>query len=407
MFQKLRIRLTLFNLLVITVLLLLITLAAFVGSPTNATDGVNPYMLQVALTGELPPHRVGHYRNQQGGLIRLQIGADGTVAAVLSELTLKGENYQSLAEQIMNTPGSGGEIHIDGLGTYLYLRVILESGGDTVIVLQEVISTFESFLAFASRIGPTLIFALALIFFASLFITQRALRPIRKAWDRQIEFTADASHELRTPLSAIQLNLEAATDDPAETIEDNKQWFDNIKAEIARMVKLVNDLLTLSRSDSGVQTVVKQYFSLDAALNKVVEVIQPYAKSKNIQLESDIEAGLVMNGDQELICRLAVILLDNAIKYTPAAGKVQIAAHANGRQLFIKVTDTGIGIGVEHIEQIFNRFYRVEKSRSGDVDGSGLGLSLAKWIVTAHGGTISVSSEVTKGSEFTFLLARE
>lgn len=379
----------------------MITLAAFVGSPTNDPDVVNSNMLQVALTGELPPHRIGHYRNQQGGLIRLQIGEGGIVTAVLSELTLNRENYQSLATQIWNTPGNSGKIHVEGLGGYLYLRVILESGGDTIIVLQEVKSTFESFLAFASRIGPTLIFGLALIFFASLSITQRALRPIRKVWDRQVEFTADASHELRTPLSVIQLNLEAATDDPAETIEDNKQWFDNIKAEIDRMAKLVNDLLTLSRSDSGVQTVVKQDFSLDIVLNKVVGIMQPYARSKNIQLESDIEAGLVMSGDQELICRLAVILLDNAIKYTPAAGRVQITAHANGRQLLIKVTDTGMGIGVENIQQIFNRFYREDKSRSGDVDGSGLGLSLAKWIVSAHGGTISVSSKVTKGSEFT------
>lgn len=405
MFKKLRIQLTLFNLLVITVMLALFAFAAFIGSPVNDPASVNLNMLQFALSGELPESRISNYRNHQGGLARIQLNPAGQLSQVNSELDLEDADYQNIISRILQLPDNSGTISPEKQGTYIYLRVILDQTNGPVIVLQKVISTAQSFHNFISRTGPVLLVTLILIFFASLSITQRALIPVREAWQKQVDFTSDASHELRTPLSVIQTNLECATDTPDETISENEQWFNNIKAETIHMTKLVNDLLTLFRSDSGVKVVNKEDFDLERVLEDTVNGMKTYAEKKGIILQSFIQPRLKLYGDKELLNRLTIILLDNAIKYTPAPGKVELYAKQDGSDIVIKVSDTGVGIDKEHIDKIFDRFYRADTARSGSIEGSGLGLSIAKWIVTEHKGSITVNSEPGRGTEITVLIS--
>lgn len=405
MFKKLRIQLTLFNLLVITVMLALFAFAAFIGSPVNDPASVNLNMLQFALSGELPESRISNYRNHQGGLARIQLNPAGQLSQVNSELDLEDADYQNIISRILQLPDNSGTISPEKQGTYIYLRVILDQTNGPVIVLQKVISTAQSFHNFISRTGPVLLVTLILIFFASLSITQRALIPVREAWQKQVDFTSDASHELRTPLSVIQTNLECATDTPDETISENEQWFNNIKAETIHMTKLVNDLLTLFRSDSGVKVVNKEDFDLERVLEDTVNGMKTYAEKKGIILQSFIQPRLKLYGDKELLNRLTIILLDNAIKYTPAPGKVELYAKQDGSDIVIKVSDTGVGIDKKHIDKIFDRFYRADTARSGSIEGSGLGLSIAKWIVTEHKGSITVNSEPGRGTEITVLIS--
>lgn len=405
MFKKLRIQLTLFNLLVITVMLALFAFAAFIGSPVNDPASVNLNMLQFALSGELPESRISNYRNHQGGLARIQLNPAGQLSQVNSELDLEDADYQNIISRILQLPDNSGTISPEKQGTYIYLRVILDQTNGPVIVLQKVISTAQSFHNFISRTGPVLLVTLILIFFASLSITQRALIPVREAWQKQVDFTSDASHELRTPLSVIQTNLECATDTPDETISENEQWFNNIKAETIHMTKLVNDLLTLFRSDSGVKVVNKEDFDLERVLEDTVNGMKTYAEKKGIILQSFIQPRLKLYGDKELLNRLTIILLDNAIKYTPAPGKVELYAKQDGSDIVIKVSDTSVGIDKKHIDKIFDRFYRADTARSGSIEGSGLGLSIAKWIVTEHKGSITVNSEPGRGTEITVLIS--
>lgn len=370
----------------------------------NDSVSVNQNMLLTALSGELPETRLSSYRKHQGGIARLQLDALSQITEVSSELTLDETDYLSIVEGIMMMSENSGIIHYENNHMYLYLRVILKPTDEPVIVIQEVISTLQSLLNFLKRIGLVLLLALILIFFASLSITQHALAPIKKAWKKQVDFTSDASHELRTPLFIIQTNLECATDNPTETIQENEQWFNNIKIETSRMTKLVNDLLTLSRTDSNEQAIKKVDFNLGEVFGNTIAMIKPYAEKTNITLYASIQPDMIMNGDEELIKRLAVILLDNAIKYTPSYGKIFICADQNVRNIVIKISDTGIGIGKEHIDKIFDRFYQVDGIRSSNLQGSGLGLSLAKWIVTEHNGSIVVESEVGNGSKFVITL---
>ena len=404
MFKKLRTRLTLFNLLVILALLAIVMLAAFVGSPQNDPTSVNQNMVQVALSGQLPNQRIGSYRNRQGDVARLQLDSAGQVIAVNSDLPLDEADYVNLTAMVLASKENSGILRTEDEREYIYLRVILPPEDGPVIVIQEVISTAASLLNFLARIGPLLVLALVLISFASFFITQRALVPIKAAWQKQVDFTANASHELRTPLAVIQTNLECATDEPSQTIGENAEWFENIKAETGRMAKLVNDLLTLSRSDGSEQVINRMDFDLGEVLSHTAEMMGPQAEKNGLTLQTDIGPQLMTNGDRELLTQLAVILLDNAIKYTPAPGRVGLTAKHTGGNIVLKVTDTGVGIAAEHIDKIFDRFYRANTAHSDNAEGNGLGLALAKWIVEAHGGGISVESTVWQGTVFSVIL---
>lgn len=407
MFKKLRIRLTIFNLLIISLILLLIAFFAFIGSPRNDSNSVNQNMLDAALSGSVPQkdkRQLNQLHNGQGGLIYMRVDINGDIVDSSTQIALDTTTLQTLAEILQKQTAYSGNVNVDSIGEFVYLRVIFDPEQGQVLVLQEVIGTGASLFAFISRIGPVMGASLILVFLASLSISAKALVPIKKAWEKQVEFTADASHELRTPLSVMQINLEAATDEPDATIREKRQWLDNVYTETRHMAKLVDDLLTLSRSDTGQQTLCKTTFALDEALLETVLRMKPYAQRENLIIQDDVEKGIVFTGDRERMKQLVVILLDNAIKYSVPPATINISAKKAGRNIEITVADTGEGIETEQIGKIFDRFYRVDKSRTQEKGGSGLGLSIAKWIVVEHHGDISVTSTQEVGTKFTVIL---
>lgn len=250
----------------------------------------------------------------------------------------------------------------------------------------------------------SLFFIIAL--FLSNYMSKKAMIPIRDAFTRQREFVADASHELRTPLSVIQSSLDAMEMAIDLDEEDNfaRKLFFNMKDEVRRMTNLVGDLLTLARSDSGKFDLNIEQFDLKSVAEKVLDSVQALASQKHIQLHLDAPETLVVKGDCERLRQLLYILLDNAIKYTLDDGKVYVFLETMQRDLVMKVRDTGIGIKSEEQPLIFERFYRADKARSRQMGSFGLGLSIAKWIVDLHHGTIQVDSEVGIGSTFTVII---
>ncbi|MEH7332376.1 ATP-binding protein [Neobacillus drentensis] len=235
----------------------------------------------------------------------------------------------------------------------------------------------------------------------STSMSKRAMVPISGAFSRQREFVADASHELRTPLSVLLSSIDAME----MTIEPQKEDFSgkmlmNMRQEVKRMTHLVSDLLTLARSDSNTIELKTETFDFRSYADKALESVSPLAAAKQISFSLESPAALLAVGDPERLSQLLYILLDNAIKYTPNEGKVKLFLSGEGQELGIAVQDTGIGIEREEIKRIFERFYRSDKSRSRQMGGHGLGLSIAKWIVDNHKGTIKVSSEIGKGSTF-------
>jgi len=248
--------------------------------------------------------------------------------------------------------------------------------------------------------------ALLVVLAGGIFMANRALIPVKNAWQRQKDFVADASHELRTPLAVIQTNLELVRGNPEKSVESQERWLDNIQAETQRMARLVDDLLFLARADSDQATLNITLFPLDAALREALQPLEPVAVNHGVDLELSLDQPVDFRGDATRIKQLAVILVDNAIKYTPAGGSVKVQMADLERQVEFTVADTGEGIASEDLPRVFERFYRVDKSRSRDSGSSGLGLSIAQWIVSQHRGAIKVSSQPDQGTTFRVILPR-
>ncbi|OKL35582.1 sensor histidine kinase [Domibacillus mangrovi] len=236
----------------------------------------------------------------------------------------------------------------------------------------------------------------------SYMMSKKAMEPISAAFNRQKEFVGDASHELRTPLSVMLSSIDAMemTDGAIEDPFAGK-LLKNMKLEVKRMTGLVSDLLVLARADSG--TVNRSYESIDLYVEarNVIESLMPHAEANHIALHFHAQDDMNVTGDRERIKQLLYILLDNAVKYSPDGGHVALTLSKEEREWRISVKDEGIGIHPDEQARIFDRFYRSDKSRTRALGGHGLGLSIAKWIVDIHKGTISVESELNKGSIFT------
>jgi two-component system OmpR family sensor kinase len=222
---------------------------------------------------------------------------------------------------------------------------------------------------------------------------------------RQRRFVADASHELRTPVAAIRsmtdvvLNQQngASPDEYRATMRD-------VNAEAERLGHLINDLLILARNDEGQAPLECEVIRLDQLALDVAATTEALASEKGITLELQAEQPATVIGDEVRLIQVMMNLIDNAIAYTKAGGTVRLYVEVKGDCVYLIVSDTGVGIAQEHLEHIFERFYRADAARSRAAGGAGLGLAIVEWIVRAHNGTISVESQVGVGTTFTVKL---
>ncbi|MDT8305224.1 MAG: ATP-binding protein [Anaerolineae bacterium] len=226
----------------------------------------------------------------------------------------------------------------------------------------------------------------------------QTLSRLEELFRAQQRFLADVSHELRTPLTTIRGNVDLMRRmGGADGVSLN-----DIEAELERMTRLVNDLLLLARADVGSLPIAQEVVALDTVLLDVYRQVKTLDPKVNVHLQ-EVDQVQVL-GDADRLKQLVLNLVDNAVKYTPAGGEVSIDLTKDGGYAQLKVRDTGIGIAEEDIPFIFDRFYRVDKARTRAHGGSGLGLSIARWIVDVHGGDIDVSSQVGAGTTFTVRL---
>jgi heavy metal sensor kinase len=216
-------------------------------------------------------------------------------------------------------------------------------------------------------------------------------------------FTADASHELRTPLTALRTEVEVALGKSLSPAE-HQQLLAGLLEELVRMSRLTDQLLTLSRRDAGVEQFNPVPLDLAGLAASVVEVMRPLAESRGLHLHFDERARVTVEGDEGRLRQVVVNVLDNALKYTPEGGRVAVRVDRHGRNAVLLVEDTGVGIAAEHLPHIFERFYRVDRARSRSEGGAGLGLSIARSIVAAHGGSIALTSVPGQGTVCTVTL---
>jgi len=218
------------------------------------------------------------------------------------------------------------------------------------------------------------------------------------------QFTADASHELRTPVAILMGETELAVNDLLDH-EECKAALRSRREELQRMAQIVDDLLVLSQFDHGEQTLQVKPLDFSDLVIEVCEQQRKQAKSKGVTLELTETVPVNIEGDSSRLRQMVRNVLDNAIKYTPAGGRVTVELdHSNGKEFRLSVSDTGIGIPVAALPHIFDRFYRVDQARTRGEGGSGLGLSIVKQIIEAHGGSVSVKSDIGMGTVMTLTL---
>ena len=230
----------------------------------------------------------------------------------------------------------------------------------------------------------------------------RAIIPMKEAYERQKQFAADASHELRTPLAVVMASADLLLADKSITNPLLREVIEDLKGEVKKMSKLVSDLLTVARSDNNALKVKMQKLNLGDLLNQNIRMMTPLAEKKDITLSGVNIQKCFIQVDEQKIKQLILILVDNAIKYTLKGGKVSVELEkVDEDKVIFSVQDSGIGIAPKDQERIFDRFFRVDKARSREMGGNGLGLSIATEILRLHDGKISVSSELGVGTKFT------
>ncbi len=214
------------------------------------------------------------------------------------------------------------------------------------------------------------------------------------------DFVANASHELRTPLTSIRGFVEALEDGGLEEPETAKRFLSRIRANADRMASLVDDLLALSRLESGAQPPSLEPLDCGAVATDVVASFAEIAARKSITLDSVQAPTAAVPGDGDRLRRILEHLVDNALKYTPDGGRVTVRVAPEGAGVVVSVEDSGPGIGPEHLPRLFERFYRVDTARSRELGGTGLGLSIVKHLAESMGASVSVASEPGQGSRF-------
>jgi signal transduction histidine kinase len=269
------------------------------------------------------------------------------------------------------------------------------------IPLQGELRSLDVLLALLLALGALTLGGAAI---GSLFLSSRALAPARLAFTRQQTFIADAAHEIRTPLTLMRADAEVLLRGRERLDPDDADLLEDIVAETAHMAALAGNMLTLARLDAGAQTIERDVVNLAEVAAAVTRRAEALAKEKGIALALDTADPVLTLGDRALLDHAALILLDNALKYNRPGGSVTLRVFSAGNEAVLEVRDTGEGIPPEHLPHLGERFYRVDKARSREQGGAGLGLSIARGIAAAHGGTLSFASAPGEGTTATLAL---
>lgn len=416
MFRKLRIRLTLINLALTTVILIIVFAGMYIFMQADTAQRSEEIMQFVAKTERTTSAFDSEETQRMLSncfFIKIDASASGftgeiSSSDISSNMLMTLEDATNLVNRAIrknkDTGKATGDFRYKGIDLrfliaekpYGFIFVFLPKDTESNVMESLFISTV--------KIG---IVGLILIFFVSLYLSKKSLVPVKKAWEKEKSFVADASHELRTPLAVINTNLELVMGNPEETVESQYKWLANIHSEIKRMSNLVKDLLFLARADSNENKVNKSWFNLSKSLVESKDLFEPLAADNGIKLLSDIQPDVNFYGNEGQIKQLVAIFIDNAIKHTPAEGYIQLKMKATDSNIELQIEDTGEGIPKEHLSRIFERFYRVDKARSRSSGGSGLGLSIADTIVKDHKGYINVTSAVGEGTTFKIIFPRK
>lgn len=445
MFKKARNRILLINMIMVSTVVIAAFLVIFTGTFTRVKNENEQKLARAAYSGlsitaapmiqksavfegdleagYAMPMSVSGYTTRispdSGLSFSLLVDARGDLVGVNSMVDIQSSEYLPAVAEALRVPSSG-ETLLFGGRTWQYAVTpvfVTLAGSDgeseyfessiaeyTDIRFLDVTDSIQTLRSLAIMLLTLTVVILAAFFLISLLFANRAIRPMREAWEKQQRFVADASHELKTPLTVIHANCGVLYTGREETVEQQIKWVDNITRAANRMTGLIGSLLSLAKMEDTHFEPQIHLFNLSEAVTETVSEMETPAYAKGLSVIKSIEPELHIESDRAHIQQVLSILLDNAIKYTAGGGEVSVTLKKEKRHIHCLVRNSGGDIPAEDLSRLYDRFYRRDPARSFENGGYGLGLAIAKAAAARISGSISVHSETGKYTEFQFTL---
>lgn len=397
MFKKLKLKLTFLNVGVFFVLFLIFNIVIYIYAKSNIYSSIDRSLLTSKDMIEKNMQKDNHYLSSLDPRV-ITIVRDKSGNVILDAHV---SMFYKVNQEYIK-PLKVGELYDIRFKHFNFRSIVFSSQLEGKTVMVQLLRNTNSEKEFLNNLLEIIIcgsiIVLLVCTLAGNFLAQRGMVPIVNAWKKQKHFVEDASHELRTPLTIIQAQLELILKDPDVKVIEKSSNLGTAISEVRRLSKLVSDLLVLTRSDSDTIEIEKKNINLYLLIKKITDIYVEVAAVQNKHVKATLEENLVVNCDEEKIKQLMIILLDNAVKYTHEGGNIEVILIQKDNRSIIDVKDDGIGIKDNEKKLVFERFYRGDKSRNRETGGAGLGLSIAKWIVEKHGGTINIFENIPRGT---------
>lgn len=414
MFKKMKRRLVFWNMLLLVIVFAVILLAIAVITTVNSYRDTRE-MLKITLAASQFPaggfHEPPRKEGMSGGIpmsaITVRCDGSGTVLGIKAPPQA---DEKLIREAVSLALGKGKDTGYLALNHEIFAFARGYFGGQQTVVLldqQAQMSSIRSTLLTLLAISGV---SLLLLFGVSIFFAERAVRPIRAAYQKQENFVADASHELKTPLSILAANLSVIRSAGNQPVSGQEKWLHSSEQQIRKMTGLINDMLLLASFRDEERRLGRRerqalpLTDFSEAVTGTLLSFEAVTFERNLSMDSQVEEGIMVRGGEEQLNRLITVLLDNAIKYAGENGGVEVRLRREQGKAGFSVRNLGTVIAPEHLPHLFDRFYRVDSARTQRTGGSGLGLSIAQSITHSLGGEIRVESSAGEGTRFTVAL---
>ena len=395
MFKKLKRKFILMNMILLTAVFVGIFGTIYLSTAYNMEKDMRMQLWSNMMT--MPQQKPMSKNDRMDMSIKIDLDTKNEIINVSSRLNTDDLDVNGIVEKVINNSSNMSKVKVNG-ESFSYLKESVNNGIRIVLISrtfqQEVLwNLLRTFII----VG---LLSLIVLFFISIYFTNKAIIPLEETFKKQKQFIADASHELRTPLTIIKTNISLLRENKHQTIESQGKWVNYIDSQASRMSTLINEMLSLANLDANKKKGEVINFNLSKMLNDSLLVFEVVIFEKGLILKENISQDIFINGEMDQIKKLISILMDNAIKYTDKSGKITVSLNVERNKAKLVINNTGDGIKKEHLEKIFERFYRVDDSRDRGTGGYGLGLSIAKAISEEHKGKIYAESILGKETSF-------